>query len=145
MRRNMIIEIISSMLVALFSYTAISKLVEFKTFTLQLSKSPFITQFSGLLAFALPIIELGAVGLLLLNKTRSIGLYASFGLMSLFTAYVYAMLHFSYDLPCSCGGVLSIMSWQQHLIFNVVFTLLSMVAAVLQKKKINSLDASVIS
>jgi hypothetical protein len=60
------------------------------------------------------------------------GLYASFFLMSLFTAYLMIMLNVSYYVPCSCGGVLEKLSWNQHIVFNVFFIVISAAGAILQ-------------
>jgi len=61
---------------------------------------------------------------------------------------VLAILSFSKELPCSCGGVLQEMSWQQHLVFNIVFTLLALLAAILERKrrrgKLNDTDNAAI-
>ena len=125
MKKSTVVEIISSLLVLLFMYAAVSKLLDYQTFKVQLSKSPFITQFASITAWALPIGEI-LVGLALtFKRTRLIGLYVSLFLMTMFTAYIYAMLHYSYYIPCSCGGILSEMTWTQHLWFNIGFVVLS--------------------
>lgn len=88
-KRNIIIEIISFLLVLLFMYAAVSKLLDYQSFKVQLSKSPFITQFAGITSWALPIGEI-LVGLALtFKRTRLIGLYASLFLMTMFTAEVF--------------------------------------------------------
>lgn len=125
MKRSIIIEIICCLLAVLFTYAAISKLLEFNEFKLQLSKSPFIANFSNLLALILPFGELGAVLLLIVSRTRLAGLYFSLFLLSLFTTYLIAMLNLSYYIPCSCGGVLSSLSWKQHVILNLFFLAIS--------------------
>jgi hypothetical protein len=135
MKRNLIIEIISSLLILLFIYAAVSKLLDYETFKVQLSKSPFITQFAGIVSWALPIGEI-LVGLTLASKrTRLIGLYASLFLMTMFTTYIYTMLHYSYYIPCSCGGILSKMGWTAHLWFNVGFVMLSIAGIILMPKQ----------
>lgn len=131
MKKALVIEIIASLLIILFVYTALSKLLDYQTFKGQLAKSPYISPFAGLTAWALPAGELLIVGALLLTRTRLIGLYASFALMLLFTIYIYVMLHYSPYVPCSCGGVLSQLSWEQHLLFNIVFTILALTGIVL--------------
>ena len=134
MKRSTVVEIISSLLVLLFVYTALSKLLDYSTFKSQLSKSPFITEFASTTAWALPAGEL-LVGLALyFGRTRMLGLYASLFLLTMFTAYIYAMLNFSYYIPCSCGGVLSKMTWGQHMWFNIFFILISIIGIVLQTK-----------
>jgi uncharacterized membrane protein YphA (DoxX/SURF4 family) len=119
------VEIISALLILLFMYAAVSKLLDYETFKLQLSKSPFITQFAGVTAWALPVGEILVALALIFKPTRLLGLYASLFLMTMFTVYIYAMLRFSYDVPCSCGGVLSKMGWEEHLWFNTGFIGLS--------------------
>jgi hypothetical protein len=119
--KNTVVEIISSLLILLFMYAAVSKLLDYQTFKVQLSKSPFITDFAEVTAWALPVGEI-LVGLALASKrTRLLGLYASLFLMTMFTAYIWAMLNYSYYVPCSCGGILSKMGWNEHFWFNLAF------------------------
>jgi hypothetical protein len=132
MKRNIVVEIISCLLVLVFMYAAVSKLLEYQTFQLQLSKSPFITQFAGIIAWALPISEMLVALALTFKNSRLFGLYASLFMMTIFTTYIFTMLTFSYDLPCSCGGILSKMSWRDHFWFNVVFTILPIIAILLK-------------
>lgn len=120
----------------LFMYAAVSKLLDYETFKLQLSKSPFITEFAGVTAWALPIGEIMVALALTFKKTRLVGLYASLFLMTMFTAYIYAMLRFSYDIPCSCGGILSKMGWEEHLWFNIGVVILS-ILGIFQQAKAN--------
>src|SRR5688572_14598696 len=139
MKRSTVVEIISSLLVLLLVYTAFSKLLDYNTFKLQLSKSPFITEFATIIAWALPSIEFLVAIALVFNRTRLLGLYASLFLMTMFAAYIYAMLNFSYYIPCSCGGVLTKMTWGQHLWFNLFFITISIIGILVQNK-INSVS-----
>jgi len=134
LRKNTAIEVICSLLILLFVYAAISKLSDYDRFTVQLSKSPFVTSFSNFAAWSIPTVEMGIALLLVIKRTRLIGLYASFFLMSLFTAYLMIMLNFSYYIPCSCGGVLENLSWNQHVIFNSFFMIISAAGAIMQHK-----------
>jgi len=136
--KNVILEIICFLLILLFSYAGLSKLINIGTFKYQLGRSPFVTNIAVTVAWILPIIELTISILLVIKKSRLIGLYASFFLMLLFTGYIYAMLHYSYYVPCSCGGALSMMSWNQHLIFNIFFSLIALAGIFLQAKKISN-------
>jgi hypothetical protein len=136
LRKNSIVEIICSLLIILFVYAALSKLGSYERFTVQLSKSPFITSISTLVAWSIPTVELLIALLLTIKRTRLIGLYASFFLMSLFTAYLMIMLNFSYYIPCSCGGVLEYLSWNQHIVFNVFFIAISAAGVIMQHKNI---------
>jgi uncharacterized membrane protein YphA (DoxX/SURF4 family) len=135
MKKRIALELISSLLILLFVYAAVTKLLDYSTFKLQLGKSPFITAFAPTIAWALPIGEI-LVGLALAFKpTRLLGLYAALFLMTMFSAYIYTMLHYSYYIPCSCGGILSKMGWTTHLWFNIGFTLLSIIGIILETRK----------
>jgi hypothetical protein len=131
LNKALIVEIISGLLVLLFSYASISKLIKYDTFIGQLRKSPYLENYAQSVAWLIPVIECIIAFLLVFKRTRLSGLFASFAMMLAFTVYVYMMLHFSYYLPCSCGGVLSKMTWPQHFWFNIVFTLLSLAGIVL--------------
>ena len=132
MKKNTIVELISALLLILFLYTALSKLLDFDKFKYQISQSPFITNISWLVIWSIPLAEIITSIFLIFKRTRLAGLYLSFFLMLLFTGYVFIMLRYSSYLPCSCGGVLSIMSWKQHFIFNMAFTGLSLAGIIVQ-------------
>jgi hypothetical protein len=129
--KKWLVEIIASLLLLLFSYTAVNKLVGYNRFVEQLSKSSYLESYATVVAWLIPATECLIALLLLFKKTRLTGLFASFGLMLAFTVYIYMMLHYSYYVPCSCGGVLAKMSWTQHFWFNVVFTMLALTGILL--------------
>lgn len=126
--RKLTINIISLLFIVLFVYAAVSKLLDFETFTVQLAQSPLLSAYAGVIAWLVPGIEVAISILLLFERFRTLALYAAFTVMVMFTAYIYIILKFSDFVPCSCGGVLEKFSWTQHLIFNLVFILLSGVA-----------------
>lgn len=132
--KKIIVDIIISLYVLLFLYAASSKLIEYDKFQLQISKSPIITDYAPIIVWMVPALEIIISIMLLIKKTLMLGLYAALGLMCLFTAYIYAILNFSDDIPCSCGGVLQKMGWTEHLIFNIGFVLLAVAGIVLQAK-----------
>lgn len=123
--RNVVVNIISYLFVLLFIYAATSKLLDFETFTVQLAQSPLLSAYADIIAWLVPGVEILIAGVLVFPRFRILGLYASFTLMVMFTAYIYIILNFSDFIPCSCGGVLEKLSWTQHLIFNVVFIFLA--------------------
>ncbi|MFB2118721.1 MauE/DoxX family redox-associated membrane protein [Parapedobacter sp. 2B3] len=135
--RKTTIEIISALFVLLWCYAAISKLLDYGTFRVQLGKSPLITEFAGFAAIAVPLLELVIAGMLLTKRLRLQGMYASLFLMTLFTAYIIAILNFSYYIPCSCGGILSSLGWTEHVIFNLAFVVMAIVGIILMTKKQN--------
>jgi uncharacterized membrane protein YphA (DoxX/SURF4 family) len=131
-KRNILTEITAIFFIILFVYAATSKLLDFQKFRVQLAQSPLLTAFADWVAWIIPMIEITISLMLAFPKTRLTALYASFGLMTMFTCYIIAITRFSEYIPCSCGGVLQNMSWNAHLIFNIVFTLLPFVAIILR-------------
>ncbi|MBL4905766.1 MAG: hypothetical protein JKZ00_07125 [Flavobacteriaceae bacterium] len=122
---------VSMLYILLFVYAAFSKLLDFENFRLQLSQSPMLTSFAGIIAYGIPILELLLAITLAINKLRTIALYASLGLMTSFSIYIIAILTFSDFVPCSCGGILESLGWTEHLIFNLIFVVLAIVAIIL--------------
>jgi uncharacterized membrane protein YphA (DoxX/SURF4 family) len=119
--------ICSSLLILLYTYTAASKLADYSTFKVVLGESPLIHNGADTIAWLLPATELIVVLLLFFDASRKAGLYASLLLLIAFTLYIVAMLLFADELPCSCGGVLNKMSWQQHLFFNAGFLVMNLI------------------
>src|SRR5579872_238198 len=132
-RREIVIQTIISLIILLFIYAASSKLLDYTKFRVELGKSPLLTAFAGLVAWSIPLIEIGIALLLAFVRTRLLGLYASFTLMVLFTAYIVYILNFSPYVPCSCGGVLQKLDWRTHLIFNSIFVALSGLGVMIYK------------
>ena len=142
MSRKLLSDILSALLVFLFIYTGISKLLDYHTFRRQLGQSPFITLYAPIIVWALPLGEIIIAGLLLYTRTRLMGFYLSFFLLSLFTFYLIAMLRLSYFIPCSCGGVLQHLSWNAHIVFNIVFVILSTIGVLLHVKQLSAQSAN---
>ncbi|WP_298117382.1 MauE/DoxX family redox-associated membrane protein [Flavobacterium sp.] len=129
--KSILVEIISILLMVLFVYSALSKLLEFQNFQAQLGQSPLISAYTGFVSYSVLIVELLIAILLAIPKSRYIALLASFGLMLMFTAYIIVILNYSSFVPCSCGGILEKLGWKEHLIFNIAFTILAAIASLL--------------
>lgn len=110
----------SSFFILLFCYAAISKIIDFENFQVQLAQSPLTNAYSVSISYAVIAVELLIVSLLSSSKLRLPGLHASFTLMVFFTVYIYVILNYSDNIPCSCGGVLEELGWSEHLIFNIL-------------------------
>lgn len=121
LKRIPVTEISSSLLILLFAYTAFSKLLTYKKFRWVLNESPLIHNGAGVIVWLLPAAELMIVLLLFIPRYRTIGLKASLSMLILFTGYLIYMILFASHLPCSCGGVVSSLSWKQHVYFNLFF------------------------
>lgn len=126
--------IICILYIMLFVYAAVSKILDFENFEVQLGQSPLLSIYASWISWLVIIVELTISASLLLPKWRLLGLYASLGLMTMFSAYIFIILNFSSFIPCSCGGILEKMSWNAHLIFNCTFIALSLFAIVLNKR-----------
>lgn len=134
--KAIIVRVISYLLIFLFLYAAANKLLDYQKFTVQIGQSPILIGYAGFLAWFIPAIEIAIAALLFHNRTLLIGLYASYGLMAMFTGYILVILNFAERVPCSCGGILNKMGWQEHLAFNVVFTILPLIGVLLYKREI---------
>lgn len=138
MLKRTIPSVVALLLIVLFLYTGISKLMDYTVFKEQIADSPILAPIASIIAWALPLVEFAVAVALFIPAWRLWGLYASSVLMLLFTGYIAAILSFNEELPCSCGGILQEMSWQQHLVFNITFTILAIVSAILEKKRRNA-------
>jgi len=118
----------AGLLILLFTYTGLSKLYDWERFERVLSKSALLEPFSTLLATAVPAVELVISTLLFLPRYRKAGLLSATVLMLVFTLYIAVMLFSASTLPCTCGGVVSSLSWPAHLVFNLFFLCLSIAA-----------------
>ncbi|KAA2240277.1 hypothetical protein F0L74_29370 [Chitinophaga agrisoli] len=131
---NPAIEAITAVLLLLWIYTGLNKLIHYDKFSFEAGRSPFLQHIAPLVAIMVPTGELVIAALLIFKRTRVAGLYASLFLMTLFTGYVYIMLRYAYDLPCSCGGIIELLTWEQHLAVNFIITLLTAIAILLQSR-----------
>ncbi|MDM1530746.1 MauE/DoxX family redox-associated membrane protein [Myroides odoratimimus] len=116
--------IVRYFVVLLFVYAAISKLITFEEFKVQLTQSPLLSMYAGVIAYLVVISELVIAFLLTLRSTKLLGLYLSYSLMVAFSIYIYLILNYSDFIPCSCGGVLEKLGWNEHLWFNIITSVL---------------------
>lgn len=117
--------IFSGLLILLFIYTSINKLANLAGFEEVLSKSPLLSLASWPAAVLIPVMEIVVSALLFFPSTQRIGFLFSLLMMTCFTIYIGGMLAFASKLPCSCGGVLSELTWKEHLFFNLFFVFVS--------------------
>ncbi|MFZ4929119.1 MauE/DoxX family redox-associated membrane protein [Chryseobacterium sp. Mn2064] len=138
---KLIVNTVAYLFILLLIYASVSKLLDFENFQIQIAQSPLLSTYAGTISYLVIIVELIIVATLIFQKSRLIGLYASLGIMSAFTVYIYLILEYSEFVPCSCGGILENMNWRQHLYFNVVCVLVLIITVILveTKKKIKLL------
>lgn len=121
---------VSYAFILLFVYAAVSKGIDFENFKVQLGQSPLLNAYAGIIVWIIPILEIVLAVALAINPLRKIGLLASMGLMVMFTVYIYLILNYSSYIPCSCGGILEKLDWNEHLYFNLAFALLAFLALI---------------
>jgi hypothetical protein len=117
---HILFEFVRLLIIGLFIYTACSKLIGYYRFWEQLHNVPFLKPFAGCLSIVIPAAEIIIALLLLYPKTSITGWWFAASLMSLFTIYIAVMMLLSPRLPCSCGGIISALSWKQHLLVNIL-------------------------
>lgn len=115
------LELIIALLLLLFAYTGVSKLIDLQAYKDALKLQPFpgwLYSFTTWLPFIEIIVALGLV----VKAVRGFALYAYSVLMLAFTVYTgLVAFHFFKQMPCTCGGVISRLSWYQHFLFNISF------------------------
>jgi hypothetical protein len=134
MMKILIHKTVPSLFILLFLYTGTDKLLNRELFENSLAASLPFKVFAPFLSWAIPLVEILIVFLLFTPRYQQMGLILSGILMLVFTIYIAYMLSFVQRRPCSCGGVISLLSWPQHLVFNIFFLILSATASILRKK-----------
>jgi putative oxidoreductase len=136
MKTSTVLSFISALLILLYVYTAVSKWMDFNQFKAQMYQQALPVWLAHLLIFTLPGTELFTAMLLLFNRTQLTGYYLSAVLLFVFTGYVaLVVFHFFDRVPCSCGGVIRGLGWEMHLLFNVFFLLLTILAINLHNRE----------
>ena len=140
MHRETIGEVTSLLFIILFAYAGLTKLLEGHLFYDNIRNSPVLggKAVASLASWTVPLSELAVALLLIGRRSRLIGLYGAAVLMLQFTGYTLAIVFFAPYRPCSCGGVISLLSWEQHLVLNAILLLLALLAIFLSPKHKNT-------
>jgi uncharacterized membrane protein YphA (DoxX/SURF4 family) len=135
MKKSYIVETISMLYMILYLYTGISKLMEYSVFKQQLEQVAIVKPVASVVSILIPITEIVVSLFLLLPSFRRIGTYLGVALMIVFTLYIIYILSMEHDLPCSCGGIISLLTWPQHLILNLCFIIGGVTSIRFQKQR----------
>ncbi len=135
--RKVIIDGIAILFILLFVYAGFTKFSEGDRFYTNLYNSPLfgVKSIAHIVSWAIPALEIIIAALLVWPKTRLKGLYAALVLMILFTVYVAGILFVSPYTPCSCGGVITLLTWTQHFILNIIWIVLAILGIILLRKQ----------
>lgn len=134
MKKKIALEGIVSMLILLYLYTSLTQVLSFRFFYGNIFNQPIFQWSKPVLVYLIPASQLLIAGGLFFERTRKVALWASLGLLTVFTTYiVLIILNALARVPCSCGGVISSFTWPQHLVFNLFFLLINVIALSLRK------------
>ncbi|HEX5154289.1 MAG TPA: MauE/DoxX family redox-associated membrane protein [Parafilimonas sp.] len=128
MKPGFFLQAIQFLLILLLAYAAFSKLADHTVFKSQFIYFPVIGAYSTFFSWFIPSVELIIVILLFIPKYRVAGFYSAAILLAAFSLFLTGMLAFSEKHPCPCGGLLSRLSWPQHLLLNLLFLVLALAA-----------------
>jgi hypothetical protein len=117
---HIITEAIISILIALWCFTFVSKIVDFETFNRQIKGAYLLSALGTFLPYFLQCLHLVIIILLINKRLKKYGLLASLNVLTLYTAYLVYVLKFAPSVPCSCIAVLRGMNWTDQLYFNFV-------------------------
>jgi hypothetical protein len=128
--------------VALYTYTAAMKLLDFPVYRIKMRRQHFFEPLKEWLVWGVPIAELLVAIALVLPylvaspKLTRASLVGNLVLISGFTLYagLAASGIFGY-VPCACGGFLEDMGWWVHFLFNLLLTLIAAVGVWLHRIK----------
>jgi hypothetical protein len=126
------------LLIFLMLYASISKIFEYNIFIQQLSLSPFFAiGHTKTVAFLVLSLEMIIAVLFLIPRAQNIAFLSSLCLLTSFTVYIH-IIQYSEFIPCSCGGILGKLSWNDHIIFNIFFIIISFFGYYFNDSKITS-------
>ncbi|MBD1429789.1 MauE/DoxX family redox-associated membrane protein [Sphingobacterium litopenaei] len=110
------------LLLILWIPVSISKIFDFENFRISILNQPFNKNIAHIVIYTLPSLEIFVVVLLLIKRTRLIGLLLSGFLLSIFTGYIgLALLDTWKKMPCGCGLIISTLNWKEHFLINIFF------------------------
>ncbi len=121
----------------LFAYAVASKLLDITRFRYDIQNQPFPRWIRESFIWVVPAVEACIVLLLLFNRTRLIGFWLAWSILFLFTLYTALILSGAFGrVPCSCGGIISHLTWKQHLYFNIFFLLTASAGLIMESQNL---------
>ncbi len=137
--KNAFYQTVVILMTLLFAYTAADKVIDFGFFQRAMSAQPIDHRFIKVLMWGVLFAEIIVLIILIIPKTRWVGLYSATFLMFTFTIYTGLVLANTFDKrPCACAGLFRHMSWSQHFIVNLVITILGITAICSRRNRQNS-------
>ncbi|HEX2608998.1 MAG TPA: MauE/DoxX family redox-associated membrane protein, partial [Flavisolibacter sp.] len=102
-KRQVVLESISALLIMLFLYASVSKILDFDRFIGETNNQPLPNSWTPFIVWTVPSLEIAISLALIFERTRLAGFIASTALMTIFTVYAaIVLLHLLEYVPCSC-------------------------------------------
>jgi hypothetical protein len=119
MNRQRFMYVIEMVILGLFLYAGVQKIMFPEALTNSLIKASYMTTgIIPVLAIAVPLVEIVTFLLLLFKHGKPAGMALALFLMMTFTIHLLLLYYFSPGTPCSCGGLFRFMNFPVHLVFN---------------------------
>ncbi|MCF6405084.1 hypothetical protein L3C95_19435 [Chitinophaga filiformis] len=133
--RDTVLLICYFLFTSMFIYAAVSKLMNYRIFILQMDRQPFPDKYTNLLVWGVLSSEILAAIMMMSLSLRRAGLLFATAMMICFTVYIILVkLNYYGVIPCSCGGVIASFTWTQHLLFNLFFIGIGIVGIYLEQQ-----------
>ena len=129
--KNLIAEIIIFLLLLMWAYTFVSKVLDFDTFRRQINGAYLLSSLGSPLPYLLQVLHLSLVVLLIKKSWRKIGLITSLSLLVLYTGYLIYILKFAPSIPCSCISLYSRLNWDDQLLINFAVLALNIIGLIM--------------
>lgn len=119
---------ITAVLILILAYAGISKLIHVGLFKFELSLSPNLKTLAGWLCWLIPTMEILLSILFFIKRVRTWAFVFS---AILFLSYLWSMFVLRRYVPNIRGGVLNYLSFNQYVLLNSIFLILSVFASAL--------------
>lgn len=120
--------------VLLFTYAAVSKLMDFENFRVQLAQSPLLGTYPDVMAYTIITVLLLTVLLLCFRESKTAGLYTTLIFASLSMLYIGMMLINKDNLPCTCIAFFEKLSWKSNFWFSTGLSVAACTSLCVKKK-----------
>ena len=126
------------LLILVFSYTAIHKIIDFSGWIKKVSELDLVREYNLLwLGYLVPFLEIIIVVLFCFTRTKKMAAYLSTLAMAFFTVYIFYKIYIAEDSLCPCGGIFSSLTLDKHLIVNIILLLISILLLINGKNEKN--------
>lgn len=128
MKKPLLVEITILLLIIIFFYTGFSKLIHHRDFIYSIGWWKPLRSIAVFISFFIPGVQLLMAVLFFFERFRKIALTGSACLMLLFVTYIVFMKVHESNLPCSCGGIIASLTWNEQLVINICLLLLCIIS-----------------